>query len=181
MMTGKMTTVARPYAVAAFEYALAKNALPAWEAMLEAGALVTQDSAAQQLLSNPVMTSEQLASLYCDVLARFLDAEKTNFIHILAENHRLAVLPGIAELFKLYRAEQEKTVAVEVTSAVELDQQYQQKLAEALTRRLQRKVTLHCHVDESVLGGAIISAGDTVIDGSVRGKLNRLVEFISGI
>lgn len=180
MMTGKMTTIARPYANAVFEYALANNALPAWEAMLNAATCVTENSAAQQLLNNPALTSQQLADLYCDVLTALLNQEMKNFLLLLAENHRLAALPDIAALFKQLRAEQEKAVVVQVTSAVQLDAQYQQTLAAALSRRLQRHVSLHCDTDADLLGGAVITAGDLVIDGSVRGKLNRLVECLSG-
>lgn len=180
MMTGKMTTIARPYAHAAFEYALAKKTLPAWEAMLSSAALVTENPQVQRLLSNPSISIGQITSFYCDVLASMLDEEQKNFLHLLADNGRLAALPDIAALFKTYRAEQEKTLTVQVTSAVDLDQSYKQKLADALTRRLQRKVTLQCDIDADLLGGAIVTAGDTVIDGSVRGKLNRLVESLSG-
>lgn len=179
MMTGKMTTIARPYATAAFEYASAEKSISSWEALLDSAALVTADVRVQQLLSDPAITSVQLASLYSDVLEQMLDTEKTAFIRLLAENHRLAVLPEIAALFKSYRQAQEKIVTVEVTSAIPLGEAYQRKLSAALERRLQRQVSLQCQVDASLSGGAIIRAGDMVIDGSVRGKLNRMFEFIS--
>ncbi len=181
MITGKMTTIARPYAIAAFEYASAVNAIPFWEEALQAGSLISQDAAVQQLLTNPKVSQKQILDLYCDVLAKVLNTETTNFIHLLAQNHRLSALPEIAELFKAYRAASEKTLKVNVTSAVALDKTYQQKLVAALIKRLDRQVSLECSLDANLLGGAIIRAGDTVIDGSVRGKLNRMIEFISGI
>ncbi len=180
-MTGNITTQARPYAVAAFEYAAAHQGIPAWENMLQAAAVVTKSKEVTRFLTNPAFTTAQHAELYCSVLAAVLDPEKTNFIKLLAENYRLSALPEIASLFKDYRADSEKTVDVEVISAVALDERYQQNLVQALTKRLQRKVKLACRIDTAILGGAIIRAGDNVIDGSVRGKLNRLVEFISGI
>lgn len=179
MKPTEMTTIARPYAIAAFEFALDKNAFAAWETMLDAAALLTQDQAVQQLLSSPNITSQQLESLYGDVLAKLLNTEMTNFIRLLAQNDRLSALPAIADLFKSYRAEQEKKLNVQVISAAKLDNQYQQKLVEALTKRLQRQVNLECEIDPTLLGGAVIVAGDTVIDGSVRGKLDRMVKFIS--
>jgi len=179
MITGKMTTIARPYAVAAFEFARDKEALPAWESMLNAASLVTQDRAVQQLLTSPKVTSQQLANLYGDVLAKWLNSEMTNFIRLLADYDRLAVLPDIAGLFESYRAEQEKKLNIQVVSAVQLNDKYQQKLIDALTRRLQRQVMLECEIDPTLLGGAVITAGDIVIDGSVRGKLDRMVKFIS--
>lgn len=179
MTTTNMTTIARPYALAAFEFAVDKNALSAWETMLDAASLLTQDASVQQLLTSPKVTSQQLANLYSDVLAKRLNIEMTNFIQLLAEYDRLSVLPDIAELFKSYRAEQEKKLNVQVTSAVPLNDSYQQKLIDTLTKRLRRQVTLQCEIDPNLLGGAIITAGDTVIDGSVRGKLDRMVKFIS--
>ncbi len=179
MTLTNMTTVARPYAIAAFEFAVDKNTLSAWETMLDAASLLTQDSSMQQLLTSPNVTSQQLATLYCDILANRLNSEMTNFIQLLAEYNRLSFLPDIAELFKSYRAEQEKKLCVQVTSAVLLNDSYQQKLIETLTKRLHRQVELECEVDPHLLGGAIITAGDTVIDGSVRGKLDRMVKFIS--
>jgi len=179
MTQTNMTTIARPYAVAAFEFALNKNALPAWEAMLETASLLSQDPSVQKLLTSPNVTSSQWVSLYCDVLGKQLDAEMKNFIQLLAEYDRLSVLPDIAAQFKSYRAEQEKKLNVLVSSAIPLSESYQQKLIDVLTKRLHRQVMLECEVDPKLLGGAIITAGDTVIDGSVRGKLDRMVKFIS--
>ena len=179
MMTGKMTTIARPYAVAAFEFALKNNALPAWEAMLNSASLVTQDKSVQQLLTSPGASSQQLANFYCEVLASLLNNDMKNFIMLLAEYGRLAVLSDVAELFKTYRAAQEKKLEVHVTSAEQLSDQYQQTLIDALTKRLERQVSLVCAVDPQLLGGAVITASDTVIDGSVRGKLDRMAKFIS--
>jgi len=181
MTTGKMTTLARPYATAAFEYASAHHAIPAWEAVLDAAARLTQDESVRKLLANPSITLKQMTDFYSDILASLLNTEMSNFIRLLAEYDRLPVLPDIADLFKSYRAEQEKTLTVQVISAVELDKGYQQKLSSALTKRLQREISLECSIDTNLLGGAVIRAGDTVLDGSVRGKLNRMVEFISGI
>jgi F-type H+-transporting ATPase subunit delta len=178
MITEKMTTLARPYALAAFEYALANSDLAGWEAMLRAAARVAQDPQVVRLLDSPEMTNEQSAALFCDVLSKILNTEKTNFIRLLASYERLTVLPGILDLFIAYRENYEKTVSVEITSAIELNELYKERVAKALSERLKRKVMLHSKIDETLLGGAIVRAGDLVIDGSIRGKLNRLIEFI---
>lgn len=178
MITGELTTIARPYASAAFEYALSKHALPEWEGMLLSAATLVKLDKINLLLSSPEMSSSRLAELFSDVLAKVLDPEKINFIKLLAENKRLPVLPEIAELFANYRADYEKTIDVQVVSAIELNKSYQKKLVNKLTHRLQRRVSLQCEVDPSLLGGAIVRAGDMVIDGSVRGKLNRLLESL---
>lgn len=177
-MTMSMTTLARPYATAAFEYALQKNALPSWDAMLASAALIAKNKAVVALLSNPAVTEQEMADFFCDALSAILDQEKRNFIRLLAENNRLPVLPDIAALFAGYRAEHEKKLTVEVTSAIALDEGYQQKLIAALTKRLQRQVSLQMSIDPTLLGGIIVKAGDKVMNGSVRDKLNRLYESL---
>jgi F-type H+-transporting ATPase subunit delta len=178
MDSGKLTTIARPYAAAAFEYALAGKALSQWENFLTAAASITTNDAVIQLLASPDTTEKTLSDLYCGVLAKELTVEQKNFILLLAENGRLPAMPAISALFAEARAEHEKTLKVEVTSAAALTEDYQQKLVTALTKRLQRQVELQCSVDPSLLGGVLIRAGDTVIDGSIRGKLTRLNEFL---
>jgi F-type H+-transporting ATPase subunit delta len=176
--SGKMTTIARPYAAAAFEYAMAKKALPAWETFLQSAASITNDAALQEMFASPAVSKKALADLYCDVLKPQLDAHKTNFLLLLAANSLLSVLPEISNLFTRARVEAEKKITVTVTSAAPLDKKYEQKLIDALTKRLDREVDLHSEVDTNLLGGVIVRAGDIVIDGSIRGKLLRLNEFI---
>jgi F-type H+-transporting ATPase subunit delta len=176
--SGKMMTIARPYAAAAFAVASAKKALPAWETFLQSAASITQDVSMQNLFLNPVGKQGSLVDLYLDLLKPQLDSERTNFLRVLAENFRLNVLPQIAQLFGEARTEAEKKITVTVTSATPLDKSYEAKLVKALTKRLEREVDLQTEVDESLLGGVVVRAGDIVIDGSIRGKLLRLNEFI---
>lgn len=178
MITEKLTTIARPYALAAFEYALDKQELSAWESMLLNAAHIIENKDMADLLHSPSVTQEQLVDVFEEILHLSMDQEKKNFLSLLGEYGRLEALPEIAALFGDYRADYEKTITVQITSAVSLNAVHQQKFIDALTRRLKRKVTLECAVDESLLGGAIIRAGDMVIDGSIRGKLNRLIESI---
>lgn len=178
MTTGRLTTLARPYAKAAFEYADGKKMLSAWEIMLQKAALISQNALVETLYTNPRITEEQWLSLFSDVLGSAADQEQRNFIHLLIQNRRLPLLPDIAFLFKTLREEKEKQSEVQVISAQALDKDYQQKLAARLTKRLKREVKLNAMVDPSLIGGVIIRAGDTVIDGSLRGKLNRLLDSL---
>lgn len=180
MMTEKLTTIARPYALAAFEYALENHDLLSWETMLKTAATIAQDKEMTPLFSSPAITQNEMVDIVCGIVEKTqtLDVEKKNFIQLLAEYERLTALPEIAKLFAAYRAEYEKTITVQITSVIALDTAYQQKFVDALTQRLKRKIALECEIDESLLGGAIIRAGDMVIDGSVRGKLNRLLESL---
>lgn len=178
MMTEQLSTIARPYAKAAFEYALEKSDLASWEAMLKVAAEIAQDETMLKMLHSPKVTHKELVSIFCEILGNRLDKEKKNFIELLAQYERLNALPEIVELFSAAQAQYEKTMDVELISAIPLEAQSQQKFIEALTKRLKRKVTLRCEVDPKLLGGALVRAGDMVIDGSIRGKLNRLIEFI---
>ncbi len=179
------STIARPYAKALFELAHEQQQLPAWSALLEAGAAVVADSRVAKLLTSPHVTSAQLAELVTDTAAAALgrsglEKQESSFIRILAENHRLGFLPEIAERFAHLRAELENTVDVTVTSAAPLDDGQQQQYAAALKQRLQREVRLHYSVDPALLGGAVLKADDLVIDGSLRGRLERLRTQVAG-
>jgi F-type H+-transporting ATPase subunit delta len=109
-----------------------------------------------------------------NVCGEQLDSNGQNFIKVLAENGRLLVLPQVVEEFSSLKAEFDKEIAVDVTSAVELSTEQQTTLSAALEKRLARKVKLNCNVDANVVSGLIIKAGDMVIDGSIKGKLSRL-------
>ncbi|MCB1718453.1 MAG: F0F1 ATP synthase subunit delta [Candidatus Competibacteraceae bacterium] len=171
----ELTTIARPYARAAFEIAQGEEGgLQRWSEMLQFVATVVQDKTIQAVLSSPDHDSRYKAGLLLKVCADQLSPTGSNFIKLLAENHRLNVLPDIVEVYEELRAEVEKTVEAEVTSAFELTEQQRQQLAKALSQRLQREVVLHCTIDQSLLGGAIIRAGDLVIDGSAQGRLAKL-------
>jgi len=172
-----LSSIARPYAFAAFEYARDKEQLPAWKAFLASAANVARDKTVVKLLANPEIETAKLFNLFQEVLASLLNDKQKNFLHLLADHERLLVLPEIAEQFDAYYAALKKMSTVRVVTAVEIEDGFRQKLTQALARRTEREVTLQCEVDPTILGGAIIRIGDRVIDGSVRGKLTRLLEF----
>ena len=172
----ELTTLARPYAKAAFEYALTHKALAKWSEMLATTSAVSQAEKIQQLLHSPGLTTAQQADAFVDVCDKELDKQGANFIRALASNKRLTLLPLIAELFELLKAEQEKSIDVTITSALELSGDQQDKLAKALSKRLGRDVNVVNEVDEELIGGLVIKAGDLVIDGSIRAKLHRLAD-----
>lgn len=174
-----LKTLARPYAKAAFEYALDKNAISAWESILREAAQLAKNPLMVTLLSNPDVTPSQCDDLFCEALSPlFTHDEQRNFFHLLAENRRLPLLSDIFELFMHFNAAHEKTVEIALTSAIPLDDSYQKRFKDALEKRFGQHVAMTYTVDSTLLGGAIIRIGDKVIDGSIRGKLNRLQEFI---
>jgi F-type H+-transporting ATPase subunit delta len=168
------TTIARPYAKAAFEQARGENRLGPWSESLRIAAAVVSDTRVQALLGNPRVTSGDLAQLVIDIAGPGLGEHGTNFVRTLADNHRLAYLPEISALFDGLKDEAEKIVDVTVTSAAPLDDSQRKTLATALERKLKRGIRMQCHTDPSLLGGAVLQAGDLVIDGSLRTQLNRI-------
>ncbi len=168
--------IARPYAEAAFEYAMEHHQLAQWSERLQVLAEIAHKQVMKKLLRNPEISAKQFSDIFIDLTKDVLDAHGKNFIKILAENRRLAVLPEIAQLFEQLREEAEKTIIVKVKSAVALDEAYQQKLRELLHTKLNRKVILECEIDPELIGGLLIRTGDRVIDTTVRGQLTRLRE-----
>ena len=178
-----ITTIARPYAKAIFELALAANQLVEWSHILIGLALAVSLPETVQFINNPAATSDEQIDLLLLVVPRLKQAVDSKFIEnlvsLLAENGRLLLIPGIAVQYELLRAEQEKTMTVNVHSFTPMSDVQQQRLIETLTQRLQRQVALEISIDESLLGGALIQAGDLVIDGSVRGQLLKLASSLA--
>lgn len=170
-------TIARPYAAAIFALAQEKGDLQIWSELLEVTAQCADNTEVQAILTSPAVSDEQAVDLLADVAGK-LPADARNFLLLLAENNRLLLLPEIATLFAQMRAEAEQMMTAEVITARALTDAQKTKIAAALKKRLGKQVTLTEQVDESLLGGAIIRAGDLVIDGSALGKLNRLANAI---
>lgn len=168
------STIARPYARAAFDEARADKRLGPWLDALNVGAAVVQDERVQNLLGDPNVTPAQLAQLVIDIAGPGLEQHGKNFVQTLAENRRLGYLPEISGIFAELKDAEEGIVDVTVTSAAPLDQQQQLTLSEALARKLKRQVRLHCETDKTLIGGAVLRAGDLVIDGSLRTRLDRI-------
>ena len=167
-------TIARPYAKAAFEYARGANAFAQWSQGLQIASEIVADPIVAALAKSPQCSAADLASLVADVAGAKLSGGMQNFVGVLAENHRLLLLPEIAAQYEELRSEVENTVDVDVISAIALSGEQQDKLAQALSTRLKRKVRMHASVDPALMGGAVVRAGDLVIDGSLQGRLQRL-------
>jgi len=168
------TTIARPYAKAAFDEAKSGNQLGVWSETLRTASAVVRDPRVQKLLGNPAVSNDDLVKLVTDAAGPKLDGLGRNFVQALAENHRLGYLPEISALFDELKDEVEGVIDVTVTSAAPLESGQRDALSGALQRRLKRQVRLHCETDPSLIGGAVLRAGDLVIDGSVRARLDRI-------
>lgn len=172
------TTLARPYARAAFEVARSSAKLDLWMQILTMAAQVSQSPKVRALLASPSIAATRKGATLVELLGGSLDGNVQNFLAVLADNDRLTLLPEIAQLFFDMKTQYEKRVEVEVISAYPLGSKVQEKLLKALQQKLEREVTLSSTIDKNLLGGAVIRAGDTVIDGSVRGRLSRLADAL---
>ncbi|GAB2640835.1 F0F1 ATP synthase subunit delta [Vibrio panuliri] len=172
-----LTTIARPYAKAAFDFAVEKEQLDQWSQMLSFAAEVVQNAQMKELLASS-MSAEKMAEIIVVVCGEQVDAHCQNLLKVMAENGRLKALPDVSEQFFALKQEHEKKIDVEVYSATELSEEQLANIGSKLEQRLARKVKLNCSVDETLLGGVIIRAGDLVIDDSARGRLNRLSDAL---
>ena len=170
--------MARPYANAVFDLARSADRLAQWSAMLGLLARTIGTDEVRELIAAPSLNPAAKAHQLIDVVREEIDDRCRRFVHVLADNQRLGLLPEIAAQFEALKAEAEKTLDVEVTAAVELTDVQVDAYTQALRRRFDQDVNVSVEVDPGLIGGAVIRAGDTVIDGSVRGRLTRLVESL---
>mgnify|MGYP006198341885 CR=1 FL=1 len=172
-------TLARPYARAAFEVAVSEGKLQTWMQAMNQLAALTATPELQELLVSPTLGSVHKATLLTDILGETPDSSVGKFVAVLAENKRLLLMPEINELFQLMKAQQENAVDVSITTAFPMNDDVLQQLGTALSGKLGRQVKIASSVDRGLLGGALIRAGDTVIDGSVRGRLDKLAKAMN--
>ena len=175
-MAQEASTIARPYAEAVYRLAADEGKLDTWSDMLAFLAEVMKDPAMKGVVSNPGLTRDRLAELMLDIGGGRLTDTGQNFVRLLAENGRLSVLPEIAAQFHRLKQESQGTLAVEITSAYPLNAAQEQSLAEALKVKLGREVSITSVEDPELVGGALIRAGDLVIDGTVKGQLRQLAK-----
>lgn len=173
----ELTTVARPYAKAAFDYAVENGAVAQWQEMLLFAAEVTKHDAVESLITGSLST-EVMSDVFINLCGEQLNEHGQNFVKVLVENKRLQALPEILNLFEALKAEYEKEVDVDITSANELSEAQLNEVSASLEKRLARKVKLNCNVDPELIAGFVVRAGDMVIDGSIKSKLNRLSDAL---
>jgi len=166
-------TLARPYARAAFETASKNNALAAWSQKLGFAAQLISDARVGALVGNPRLGNAELTGLLLPP-DETVSSPFAGFLELLVENRRAPLLPDIAALFEELKRDAERVLKVTLRSATEIPQAQADAIKAALKKRFGREIELETRIDPSVIGGAVIDAGDVVIDGSVRGRLARL-------
>lgn len=172
------TTLARPYAKAAFQLAKQAKALQAWDEMLAISAAIAGDEKVLKLIESPHVSAEQALALITDAAGDKLDDRFRGYLGVLAENDRLPLLGDIRSIYSRLRHKAERRLVARVVSAVELSDEQRQRLTAALAKRFDAEVELENDIDPGVIGGAVIYAGDQVIDGSLRGRLRKLEQSL---
>ena len=173
-------TVARPYARAAFAHARETGHVAQWSGWLATARSVVESDEFQKLERSPGISTADLTALVAGICGDALDDHGLALLGLLAENGRLDFVPEIAAQFEELKSVAENVAEVEIVSATALDERQRERLAGALRTRLRRDVRLHCSVDPSLIGGAVVRSGDLLIDGSLKGKLERLETELTG-
>ncbi len=173
-MASEFQTLARPYASAAFEFALEQQAIEQWESYLQTATAISAEEQFALILDDPKVSAMQCAQIMIAIAKESFSKEFGNFILQLAQNNRLVILPVITELFADAHAEYLQKIAVDVISAMTLTTDQQQRLQQALSKRLQRTVDITYQIDTDLMGGMVVRAGDWVMDGSAKSQLEKL-------
>jgi F-type H+-transporting ATPase subunit delta len=170
----ELSTLARPYAEAVFRMAQGENDLAGWSSRVQSLAMIVSDAQLARLIADPAVPAERVASLIVDVAGGDLGERGGNFVKVLAENGRLSLLPEIGVQFEALKANAEGTLEATITSAQELTQPQIDDLVAGLKAKFNRAVNVQVALDPELIGGAVIAIGDQVIDGSVKGRLQRM-------
>jgi F-type H+-transporting ATPase subunit delta len=172
----ELTTLARPYAVAAYKRAKETDTADRWAEAFAFLSAIMDDERIAQAAANPKTQREEFAGAFLNLCQGYLDAETENFVRLLIQNHRLGLIKHIAELFGQYKADDEGYIEVDVRTAFPLEEEEETRLASVLDHILRKKPRLRVNVDKSLIGGVYLRAGDRVIDASVRGQIERLAK-----
>jgi F-type H+-transporting ATPase subunit delta len=174
-----LTTLARPYAKAAFELAQGEQSLPHWDEMLGLASAITTEKSMAGLLESPHVINAQAVKIIVETAGESFNSQFRDYLSVLAENGRLSLLPEVTVIYRRLREEAEKRMRVTVVSALPLDEDQAGRMREALARRFDCDIELESEIDTKIIGGAVVYAGDQVIDGSLRGRVQKLSNSLS--
>ena len=174
----ELATLSRPYANAVFDLAQSAGSLEVWSKSLDTLVATSSDDVVQTMLNSPDLAAQDKATKLAELCGDEIGGQAGPFLQALAEHDRLSLLPEVRDQFEALRAEQEQTLDVEIVCAFELTQVQSDTLKSALHAKYNKEINISSRVDQGLVGGAIIRAGDIVIDGSVKGRLTKLVETL---
>ena len=170
----ELSTLARPYAEAVFRMAQGENDLAGWSSRVQSLAVIVSDARVSRLIADPAVAADRVASLIIEVAGTDLGERGASLVKVLAENRRLALLPEIGTQLERLKASAEGTLEATITTAQDISQAQVDDLVAGLKARFNRSVNVQVAVDPELIGGAVITIGDQVIDGSVKGRLQRM-------
>lgn len=174
------TTVARPYADAAFQIAREQDALPRWGEMLKLARAVAADAQMMGVLTSPKLDAADKSALFLTIAGDRFSEEMRNFVRVLVEADRIELMPEIETLFEGLRNEAEGVALARIETALPLTDAQLAEITDALSKRFGKRIETTTSVNKALIGGARIAVGDTVIDGSVRGKLEQMKQALAG-
>ncbi len=172
----ELATLARPYAVAVFKRAKETDSTKNWSKNLAFLATVLSDEAISGVVDDPKIGKSKLSTLLLDICQDQIDKEGGNFLKLLIENNRLSLIVAIAAIFETYKAEDEGSIDVDVSTAFAFTKESKESFNATLEKAFGKKINMKIAVDSSLIGGVLVRAGDQVIDGSVRGQLQQLAQ-----
>ncbi|RIZ66024.1 MAG: F0F1 ATP synthase subunit delta [Methylococcales bacterium] len=167
----ELATLARPYAAAVFKRAKETQSAPKWSKSLAFMSAVLKNQDISVVVDNPKVDKQRLSALMLDICQGHVNEESENFLKLLVHNNRLRLVPTIAKLFEAFKADDEGYLEVEVKTAYALSKEAKQEFTVTLEKNLGKKIHMNVAVDKSLIGGVLIRAGDKVIDGSIKGRL----------
>ncbi|WP_395480093.1 F0F1 ATP synthase subunit delta [Candidatus Curculioniphilus buchneri] len=173
----QLITLARPYAEAIFSLAVEQQNVDQWQSMLMFLDKIMRNELISTVCSSPA-SSEKKANFFISICGNQLDVYGRNLIRVIAKNNRLTILPNILEYFIYLRLLQEQTVNINIMAAAQLTKEQLKRITFAMERRFSCRVNLNFKIDQSVVAGIVIYIGDTVIDGSVRGRQERFAKIL---
>ena len=176
----ELSTLARPYAEAVFRLAQGENNLAGWSSRVHSLAMIVSDAQLARLIADPAVPADRVAGLIIEVAGADLGERGANFVKVLAESDRLSLLPEIGTQFETLKASAEGILDAMITSAQQLTQAQIDDLVAGLKAKFNRAVNVQVAIDPELIGGAVIAIGDQVIDGSVKGRLQRMAFTLQG-
>jgi F-type H+-transporting ATPase subunit delta len=170
----ELSTVARPYAEAVFRLSQEAANSPTWSEALSLLEMVVGDPQLETLIGNPRIQRHQLVDLIVGVAGSHLNEQAKQLVEVLVENKRLELLPQIRIQFEALRREREGVLDAKITSAFRMEDEQINQLVKDLESRFKRGIRPDVWIDPALIGGVKVAVGDIVIDGSVRGRLDRM-------
>ena len=170
----EISTIARPYAQAVFDLAKEQSQLQVWSDTLSLLSHVVEDEAVKSVINDSKLLDTDKEKLILDICKKNINKEGENFVKLLIENKRLLILPFISETFENLKANEEGSVTANIVVATKITKKETDEIIKNLEKKLNKKIEATVEIDQSILGGSVITVGDTVIDASVKGQLESL-------